>query len=52
MAGGDGHFMLRQDYRVLEGIIVAEGENSRGGGLRVRQRWCLVLALALAGTVT
>lgn len=56
MAGGDGHFMLKQDYRVLEGIMVAEGENNgqaaAGGMFRVRQHWCLVLALALDGTVT
>lgn len=32
MAGGDGHFMLRQDYRVLEGIMMAEGENNGAGG--------------------
>lgn len=52
MAGGDGHFMLRQDYRALEGIMVAEGQSENNRGFRVRQPWCLVLALSLAGPVT
>lgn len=34
MAGGDGHFMLRQDYKVVEGIMMAEGENNERGGVQ------------------
>lgn len=43
--------MLRQDFRVPEGIMVAEGQSENGSKFRVTLTWWPVLALSPSSTV-
>lgn len=51
VAGGDEHFLLRQDFRVQEGITGSRGAEREQQGVQ-SQTWRPVLALSLSVTVT